>query len=849
MDKTQFLKELDGLTHSARIQRMVELGRASQADASARALIDSLEEGDVYERFLATESCFGSRDGARLLRRVSDPSALVRGSVIPIIPLACDDAQVQAALALQSPKLRRKTITYLVKHKRQAPVDAYLESVAETDPDLNKLLAYGSPALISRFLDSSLKTAGRIQWQRIAKFHPEVITERLLRDLESRADFDQRSLWLAQAVLASLSKRNPALALRLGQALAASLPLSAFDLTPIMFHLPNEIADLVLSVGGSANLDPVVKRLDESRLSELLAKELITTEALPRLKPEKRAELYTLFEAGWRDRDGILDTEIVSALPRDLREKEGRRHLALPVLAARPMVRLGYVAFLPWAEALEAVQPYLRNPDADLRVAAWSGLINAVRFQRQAAAELLTMIRARKNEQDPVRLAILQGLVNLPSSLWKAEHLTDLGQMIREALNAKDLSPLTARSAESLILAILPFHPEWSADWIRTLVQERGHISAPADYASLPEEAIRRIAQALLPVLHAWETRERQHQIVNVAFWLDKRLSAFEGLPDILVRLVKESVTAQVALNALRLLMRHLPAIAAKLIPELVEADPSWGTQHPVYMFLHRKRQDLLTPLLGHTAYKGRFSMGKTRFVLPLRSGFERWTPRQQAMFAETLSHVAGDEVRDTPAVMGTIHQLCGLMYVPPTRLLALASDPRQAVRDTALLVLGQLDAGQGVDTLVAALDDDRARIAIYALRKVLLQMSAARALEMLRAVPLAKVTVAKEVARLIGDLRTDEAFRALLEWHPRDLHRDVRVALLRALWNFLERDETWPILEAASAPDSDPALATAVISTPAESLSLPRQTQLVAILVRLLRHPEPTVRVAVLQR
>ena len=34
-------------------------------------------------------------------------------------------------------------------------------------------------------------------------------------------------------------------------------------------------------------------------------------------------------------------------------------------------------------------------------------------------------------------------------------------------------------------------------------------------------------------------------------------------------------------------------------------------------------------------------------------------------------------------------------------------------------------------------------------------------------------------------------------------LHRDIRIALLRALWDHLERPETWPILnEAAVAPD-----------------------------------------------
>nr|GFD60951.1 hypothetical protein [Tanacetum cinerariifolium] len=79
----------------------------------------------------------------------------------------------------------------------------------------------------------------------------------------------------------------------------------------------------------------------------------------------------------------------------------------------------------------------------------------------------------------------------------------------------------------------------------------------------------------------------------------------------------------------------------------------------------------------------------------------------------------------------------------------------RLAVRDTALRALAHLDGGQGVPVLVAALDDVRARVAIYALRSALLEMPAAQALALLQAVPTEKVTVAKEVLRLLGDLDT----------------------------------------------------------------------------------------------
>src|SRR5207249_732153 len=124
-------------------------------------------------------------------------------------------------------------------------------------------------------------------------------------------------------------------------------------------------------------------------------------------------------------------------------------------------------------------------------------------------------------------------------------------------------------------------------------------------------------------------------------------------------------------------------------------------------------RQDLLTPFLGRRAYRGRFSTGKNRFVLPLADGFFRWTPEQQATFAAILEDVTRgeDRLRDTPAILPAIGQLAALPMIDPRRLARLARRGHLAVRDAALRALGRLDADQGVATLIEALGDDRARV------------------------------------------------------------------------------------------------------------------------------------------
>lgn len=145
-------------------------------------------------------------------------------------------------------------------------------------------------------------------------------------------------------------------------------------------------------------------------------------------------------------------------------------------------------------------------------------------------------------------------------------------------------------------------------------------------------------------------------------------------------------------------------------------------------------------------------------------------------------------------------------------------------------------------------MSDDRARIAIYALRSILLQMPINQALQTLRAVPLNKVTVAKEVVRLLGELYSEEAYTELLSWNERNLHRDVRVAFLRALWNHLERSDTWSILK-GTATSSDTAIAKVVGRLPTDKLSQNAQKSLLELLVTLLNHPDPIVRLDVLQR
>ncbi|MFN8529764.1 MAG: hypothetical protein U0670_14250 [Anaerolineae bacterium] len=855
MSIDRLLSELEKLPYDARVRRMVDLGAQARQDTAVRATLTTLAHGDMYQRVLALQACFGSRDGEAVLRALTDPSRTVRQMALNMVASLCDDDQAAGTFDLVPPSRRAALLGMLRKQRRQAVIDTLLEKLLTREPaDWLPLISFGSEALVGRLLDTILMQSDYPTARRIARRHPGLLADTLIRMGERATQMDQRLLWIVNAVLPVLSDHVPDQALAMVKVLSRHLPIGHLQLQDLANRRPDELSEFLLTLTERARVDfsHRAAALSEARIASLLEANYLNGHAFAHwgasLDPVVRASLFRRFGLGWRDANGAIPVDALELLPRDLRESEGRRHLLLPALVTEPKQRLPYAALLPWPEALKELTPYLRNADAELRATAWRPLIAAVKFQRERLPELLAMLIARRNEQDPVRSAFLNALALLPPGVWRAEHLEALGQIFRDALNASDFSVESGRVIEMLVVRLLPLHPEWAAAWMATLVKERGQIHLYGLTTMLAPRDIERIAPVLMPVLQAWAALERELQIYGLASALGKRLPAFTGLMDVLQEVIRKTAENGMARRLLSLIARYDHTTFAAMAIDLLQQDASWITVPDIHQYLHRHAQHLLTPYLGQTAFDGRFGTGRTRYILPIDRGFYRWTPTQQAIFAGVLSQVTAENDRDVPALLTVIRQLVGLMMVPPTRLIELASNERMAVRDTAVRALGRLDAGEGIPVLLDAMGDDRGRIAIYALRRSLLEMTPDRALATLRTVPMERVTVAKEVVRLIGDLRTPDAYAELLTTAERDLHYDVRVALVRALWNYLEDARTWAIFDTLIE-DANPSVLAIIARTPDDTLSPDSQGRLIVLLGRMLQHADPAVRINVLRR
>jgi hypothetical protein len=842
------LRTLEPLHHQGRLNQMIALGRTLDAAST----VAELEGGKLYERQLALMTCYTSRDQQHVLRALSDPSKFIRGLAIKLVAIVLEDDVLNLALERVPAQARRAMLCIWIRRGRaQAPVDAFVQTLAR-DADhtpLIEMLSLASPETVRSHLNA-MDLASASDWARLAKHHPELVAETLEARAATLTEADARLTWLVNAVLPHLTQCNPQRALSLVRTMMTSTSLTRLAIQGLLNRLPNDTSELLLQSDDNP-------RLSLQNHTQLLTPSLLFAmhdqhrdvigwggRWLKHYPPEARAAIY---ERIVKFDVAPVNPAALQWIPTNLRVREARRHLIMVSLAGDAAQRLQYAGFLPWAEAREVLDETIRHPKPDVRMIGIAALIHSARFDRSRRNDVLEFVRERKFEQDPVRVVMLNALNQLPPAAWESTHLEPLGQILRDALDAADLSNSSVYAIQQLVRNLLPFQPDWASPWIETISRERHQVHLHGIEPRLSKTALQQLSAPLEQSCQRLMKSRRDH-LVLIAMALGCHVRKLPWLLELLETISQDKTGLTSA--ALNVIKQHDPQRFARSVPKLIKADPSWGTQPMVYQHLHRYRQDLIAPYLEPKHYGGQHRTGREPFLLPVTDGFRRWNPTQHQRFVWTLEKRLDESERETPALFTAIQQLAAIPDAPTARIerLAAIGNTRLALRDHALRSLGRLDEGRGLPMLLEALNDGRDRIAIYAVRQLLMTMPRAQALRLLRQTSLTRVAVAKEIMRLIGDLGGEEAYQTLLEFEPQPLHRDVRVALLRGLWNHLEHEQTWAILNRA-ATDEDAAIADGVIRIPTERLSSATQPKLIALISLLLEHPDVQVRLNTLER
>ncbi|MEQ1502746.1 MAG: hypothetical protein ABMB14_10980, partial [Myxococcota bacterium] len=480
----------------------------------------------------------------------------------------------------------------------------------------------------------------------------------------------------------------------------------------------------------------------------------------------------------------------------------------------------------------------------EIRALALGAVIRAVRHDRAALPDALAVVARRRFEQDPVRAAMLGALAGLPHAVWSAAALPALGEVLGHAWDAADLSPATAGYAEQLVVRGFRHDPAWGARALARSLAVRGTIVTDGLLDGLPIASRRSLLPALAEAARGWTTRERWVAVQWVCRQVERDLRHAPGLVALLVEIAREVPYPGHTAAALALLARWDRAAFEPLADALLAADRSAAALGPIGTYVATRGQRWLDRVLA-APLAGRWATGRSWWTT--YSGFATWSEDDQAQYAATLRAHVGDSGQPVSALAWPVTQLAALGWTDPAPLIALADDPRPPIRDWAVQAIGRLDADVAVPALLRFLDDDRARRAILALGPRLGELPPDRALAVLLAAPRTRVTVAKEIARRIGDLGTDEAHRALLAIAAEPLHRDVTIAVLRGLWSHLDRDETWAVFARAAA-SPDVVLASRLAEIGTEALSPAADARFCDLLASLVARPEDELRVRVLR-
>lgn len=849
MKLPELLDQLRATHHRGRIQTMLELGRRSIQEPEVAELLRGMRGRAFYLRQMALFAALTARDGDAFEQTaLGDPSRILRRMAVRQAARLCDEEQVARLLAELPRKDKRLFITCLQKRHRRKLVDGLLLSQGEPTPEA---LGFAGEAVLNRYQDQLLERGSACDWTRITRRNPGWAAANVLQARSGHA------IQQLTSTLTELAEQRHPETLPLWQRAREAGYTSAELVENHLFQqFPRPMVDWALEQEEGPPtwaFDRQAARLSLQQCRQMLERGWINLDyAWWRRRPvAERAELFTLARDQVVARTGAIASRYLKELPHALRVPEARRQSLLPIHQIEPKLLVEYLSMMGFEEGHATLLTLMQNPDVEIRSFGLRGFTQLGRYQPECRLQILQTLMTRQNEADPVRSAFLDELANLPPGGWNPTHFKALGEILKAALNAADASAYTFTSAERLVLRLLPFQPAWSAPWLAKLLRHRGYTSIHRwDLYLQKAGSAEALDEELSGVLREWIARERFSAVWGLLNALGERLARVPAVLALCQPLC-DHPQAEVAQSALRALARHAFSVCHELVPRLVQSDASWFEVSCVRAFVHRYRQDLVDLALSSGVMVGKFASGLTGWVTHFEGGFWRWTPDQQFLYSQRLSVLLHDPDASFPTMRTCLRSLAQLPAVAPTLLqeFGALSEGRLAVRDEALRALGRRDAGQGVPFLLDCLEDDRGRIAIYTLRRAFLEMPVASALEQLTAIASPRITVQKEVVRLLGDLPGAVGLPVVVERLDRgDLHRDVHLACLRGLWEHLDDERVWPSLNAAAASEVE-AVGQQLAMIQVGRHSAGARSRVNRLLLQLLLHPNLRVRCAVMQR
>jgi hypothetical protein len=829
--RAALLEQLDSLNHGARMAHLWRLGEAARGSQALTALMEELLAGDAYEAGLALQLARASGAEAPLLRALTHPSRMIRMLAAALAgPCIQDDAALERVLPELSPAARRRVLKGVTLARRSALAVRLMPQVLAQQGSQEAVLLL--PALDEASVRRLLPEIGHQvrSWHTLVWRYPDTVLQYLQARFAAAADRERSFLFFRyHEPLAELTH------LRSAQVLALAREFATFEVmpTPLLSAIrrltrrhPEQIFDILMRPSLRGWLrnqglpSGLLTEVDAFSPEQLRALARVLGEIpqhlaalLAALAPSRRAALFAHAYEGIPARE--LPDALLAVLPHALRDTEAERRLSFREVKESRDRLLATHALRAIEHAREPLTQAAFAAKVEDRAQALVYLVRATGLSRRGMTETLKQLMRLRNEQDPVRMMVLNELSTVPLSTFTPEHIPSLTELVVCVVEARDSSPTTRAALQRLAFRLIQGHAneptgplfQFAIDTLKRLAGQSGNLALPPLERNLPRGAELRITAALLPMIRSAAERDSHSLAITLAQALGRRAWKVDMLQALLEPATQASPD-MVAYAAISLWLAP-PASRDMRVRKLLDRDETTVTVPAVFEHLHQRRQEWLDPFLQGRKLRGRFAKPKTGWVPPAASGFERWLPRQQRQLAALLLSIAEDGQRSSWERAGVLHTLARIPTVTTDTLAPFFSQKDVPTAEAALGALAWIDRPEtALPILLENLDSDRARVAMYAVPRVASQVSGdtlAATLASLLGREKLKVTVHKEAVRLLGTFRSARSLALLRQqWDQPQLHRDVRIAVGHAARRLLDAEEAWMLLGAmARSPDT----------------------------------------------
>lgn len=815
--------DLDSLPHPRRVPALLSRLR-DEDDPGAR--LAELAAGGPTARYLAVVAAGASGHRPIVAGALRDPDPAVRAEAARQA-LRRGWTTGGELLADAPPVLRHLVLRLLRRHPGSG--DAVIDLVRERygDREAAVLLPACSAPVVARLLPALARST--VSWKVLARRHSTAVLDWADATLTGTSPD-----WapIIDAVRACTSAQPARVLDLLERHPADGLP--EIDLTPMAARFPARVAALVLArvqpSGAYRQVpDKVLRHLLTLGLDDLVALHALRPGILEMLPPAQRVRVFTA------TREEVPDPWRVDVLPEDAREREVRRVLALPRIAADESATRRWRRHLPAAEALPIFDEEARDPSPSERQVAYQAMARLAQREPAALPQVLERLLRLRNERDGVRAEVLRELSGL------LPHLTGAMAPVLTAITdaATEARDRSMRSEEFLSefawKALASVHDDQLTGWALGMI---GRLPIPF-YVDTPlrpgQEHI--VTAVLLKRLTA-DTAE----LFDLVRLLEKRARHLPDVQDLLRRAADPSSPADVRAAAVTMWLDD-PRTRAERAAELVRDDPAAVRLAPVWREVSGHRTDLLDEVPLDAA------PGPP-------AGVRRWTTRQQHAYATAQAAVAADTGAGQKARVAAVRNLARVPVAGRELLSGFLDAPEAPVAEAALGALPWTDRPDEVlPILLGHAGGDRAGAALPAADRAARFVNPSVLLTLLREVLLAppsspvRVSSRKAAVRILARYGPPASPTLLAEvWHAPGAHTDVRATVVTALHGPAPSPATWDVFTEAAGSGEYAEVAALLAVTPRE-LAEPGRARFAALVVTACASPNRKISWAAFER